>query len=59
MINSISKESYLKSKEEKVSINELISISNYSIEVTKVPPIQYYRERILWCMGRLIFRWRP
>lgn len=38
MIDSISREFYLKSKEIKVSINELISISDYYIEVSQVPP---------------------
>ena len=37
MIDSLSREFYLKTKEEKVSINKLISISKYYIKVSKVP----------------------
>ena len=37
MIDNISREFYLKSKEVKVSINELINISDYSIVISKVP----------------------
>ena len=44
MIDELAKEFYFKTKEVKVSINELISISNYSIEASKVPAYNILEE---------------